>query len=294
MQWHRYALAQVCAIAIIGGGTLAAAGDRDDHGRDNESRMEVLRGASIMHVKGATHAPATPAQVIYQGGYNGTGVIAGASKVYLVYWGSQWNNNDPSGEAAIQWKFFNDVANSAWNNSMTQYCQGVARGTKYCNGTGTPAINGPTFIDVWYDNTASAPKHPTQSQLAAEAVKAAKHFGNTTQTSNVTAQYVINTARQNNSTGFGSCTARTTARRWRRSGISRTRTCRTSRMPARAAARISTDSVRSRASRSLAATSSPKPRATSGRTSDGSTRTVKRPPTSAHGSALASKVRPPA
>ena len=45
--------------------------------------------------------------------------------------------------------------------------------------------------------------HPTQSQLAAEAVKAAGHFGNTTATANTTVQYVINTSTGHSMRGFG-------------------------------------------------------------------------------------------
>jgi serine protease len=42
-----------------------------------------------------------------------------------------------------------------------------------------------------------------QSQLAAEAVRAAQHFSNTAGSSNASAQYVIATATGNNSSGFG-------------------------------------------------------------------------------------------
>jgi hypothetical protein len=44
---------------------------------------------------------------------------------------------------------------------------------------------------VWFDDTASAPSGATQAQIAAEAVAAARHFGNTTQQPNLDAQYVI-------------------------------------------------------------------------------------------------------
>src|SRR5205807_2280935 len=44
---------------------------------------------------------------------------------------------------------------------------------------------------IWYDNSAASPSQASGKQLAAEAVKAAGHFGNTTQTSNRYAQYVI-------------------------------------------------------------------------------------------------------
>jgi serine protease len=54
----------------------------------------------------------------------------------------------------------------------------------------------------WHDSGAAAPSHPTQSQLAAEAVSAAGHFGNTTTASNASTQYVIATATGNSSGGF--------------------------------------------------------------------------------------------
>jgi serine protease len=54
---------------------------------------------------------------------------------------------------------------------------------------------------VWSDST-SAPLHPSQSQLAAEAVRAAAHFGNTTSASNQSVQYVIATAHNHNMSGF--------------------------------------------------------------------------------------------
>lgn len=141
----------------------------------------------------------------YHGGTGGIGVVTGTDKVYLVYWGSQWNGNDPSLEAALQQDFFNHVGGSSWNKSVTQYCQGVASGTVTCGSNGTHATN-PTNVlgGVWYDNAAAAPSHPRQRDLAAEAVRAAAHFGNTTSAVNNTVQYVINTATGNNATGFGS------------------------------------------------------------------------------------------
>ncbi|HYX68002.1 MAG TPA: hypothetical protein VE825_02625 [Terriglobales bacterium] len=132
-----------------------------------------------------------------------------APKVYVVFWGSQWNSNDPSGEASIligngTGGFLGGVGGSSWNNSVTQYCQGVASGTIFCNGAGTPAGNpSGTLAGFWYDNAGAAPAHPTQSQLAGEAVNAAGHFGNTSVTNNASVQYVIATATGNSSSGFG-------------------------------------------------------------------------------------------
>jgi serine protease len=163
----------------------------------------------MMRIRGSCHhncGGGSGNNLYYHGGIGGVGVETGADKVYLVYWGSQWNSNDPSGEATIQQNFFNHVGGSSWNNSVTQYCEGVASGTVTCGGSGTPATNpkGVLLAGVWYDNTSAAPSRPSQSQLAAEAVNAAAHFGNTAAGSNNAVQYVINTATGNNASGFGS------------------------------------------------------------------------------------------
>jgi serine protease len=139
----------------------------------------------------------------YHGGTGGIGVET-APKIYLVLWGAQWINNDPSGEAALLQSFYTGVGGSSWLNSVTQYCQGVAIGTIFCNGAGTAAGNQSGILaGVWYDKLASAPSRPSQSQLAAEAVNAAAHFGNKLAGSNASVQYVIATASGNNASGFG-------------------------------------------------------------------------------------------
>jgi hypothetical protein len=158
---------------------------------------------SLMRPRGVTRAASTTNNLSYHGGTGGIGVET-APKVYLVLWGSQWNNNDPSGESALLQSFYNGVGGSSWNNSVTQYCQGVASGTVFCNGAGTAAGNpSGILVGVWSDNAAGAPTHPRQSQLAAEAVRASSHFGNSTGSSNASVQYVIATATRNSSSGFG-------------------------------------------------------------------------------------------
>ena len=164
--------------------------------------METVHQSSVRAARPASSSSGS--NLYYHGGTGGYGVETGADRVYLVYWGSQWNKNDPSGEAAIQQAFFNGVGGSSWNNSVTQYCQGVPSGTVACNGAGTPATN-PTGVlaGTWYDSSRAAPSRPSQSQLAAEAVRAAAHFGNTTVGSNNAVQYVVDTATHNSSRGFG-------------------------------------------------------------------------------------------
>ena len=150
--------------------------------------------------------PARPTKsknLYYRGGTGGIGVET-APKIYLVLWGSQWNNNDPSGEEALLVSFFKGIGGTSWNNTVTQYCQGVASGTYFCGSSGTHAGNqSGIFVAAWYDNLSAAPNSPTQSQLAAESARAAAYFGNTTAASNASVQYVIATAHGYNSSGFG-------------------------------------------------------------------------------------------
>jgi hypothetical protein len=165
--------------------------------------MKRFRDTNPHARPGQVQAASTSNDLTYHGGIGGIGVET-APKVYLVLWGSQWNNNDPSGEQTILEGFYSGAGGSSWPNSVTQYCQGVPTGTVFCNGAGTPAGNpSGIFAGVWADNATAAPRGPRQSQFAAEAVRAAQHFGNNTAASNASVQYVIATATGNNSRGFG-------------------------------------------------------------------------------------------
>ncbi|MGW2377563.1 MULTISPECIES: hypothetical protein [Kitasatospora] len=116
----------------------------------------------------------------------GGGNIVTSPKIYIVYWGNQWGTgstvtNDPSGEAPLQLSFFQHAYGSGdtWSNSQTQYCQGVATGTTQCGSSGThvghPSSN--PVAGTWLDSSVSAPNKPGSSAIAAEAQKAATHFG---------------------------------------------------------------------------------------------------------------------
>jgi len=139
----------------------------------------------------------------YHGGVGGIGVET-APKIYLVLWGSQWNGNDPSGEYSILQSFYSNAGGSSWLGSVTQYCQGVASGTITCGSSDAHAGNQSGILaGAWFDNAVAAPSRPSQSQLAAEAVRAANFFGNTTAASNASVQYVIATSHGNSASGFG-------------------------------------------------------------------------------------------
>ena len=146
----------------------------------------------------------------YRGGTGGVGVLSGQSKVYLIFYGSQWGtsttdangylnfSNDAAGAGPAAQKMFKGIGTNGelWSAELTQWCDGpgVATGASSCPSTGTIAripYQQNVLAGVWYDNSAASPAGATAAQLAAEANKAAAHFGNTTAASNRYTYYVI-------------------------------------------------------------------------------------------------------
>ena len=191
------------AFAMLATALSSAASASGRNARTSTHARVSMMNTRWSHAASHGAKPTKSNNLSYHGGVGGIGVET-APKIYLVFWGSQWNGNDPSGEAGILENFYNGVGGSSWLNSVTQYCQGVANATIFCNGAGTRAGNqSGIFAGFWSDNGSAAPSSPSQSQLAGEAVRAATHFGNTASGSNATTQYVIATATHNSASGFG-------------------------------------------------------------------------------------------
>ncbi|HEX6488683.1 MAG TPA: hypothetical protein VF137_07405 [Candidatus Dormibacteraeota bacterium] len=152
--------------------------------------------------------PVSLNQLSFQGGIDGVGVTTGAPKVYVVFWGTQWGvastnssgdltfTGDSSGMAPDYQAFLRGLGTGGetWSGVMTQYCEAVATGSQSCPSTNSSHVGYPTggaLAGTWYDNSGAAPSQATAHALAQEAVSAANHFGNTTQASNRSAQYVV-------------------------------------------------------------------------------------------------------
>jgi hypothetical protein len=150
-------------------------------------------------------APRANASTLSVGSNASTGVVSPNPKVFLVFWGSQWSK-DPAGAAPALQNFFRGLFGPAdtWGTILTQYCEGVAKGTTTCGTQGIHVTHPTTSIlgGAWFDNAAAAPTNATAAQIASEAVKAATHFGNTTQAPNLNAQYVIVSATGTHPDGF--------------------------------------------------------------------------------------------
>ncbi len=208
------ALAAASSLALVAGlfagsglaqadsAATPAAGHAYRHGA-----VPMLDPATGHAVALAGAAATSAANLAYGGAIDGVGVTTGAPKVYVIYWGAQWGKattdskglvhlaGDKSGMAPDQQSFFKGLGTGGetWSGVMTQYCQGVATGAQTCPSTaahvGHPTTAG-ALAGVWED-TSTVPAAATGHQIALEAIKAAKHFANTTAAKNRNAQYVI-------------------------------------------------------------------------------------------------------
>ncbi len=116
---------------------------------------------------------------------------SGHSKVYLVFYGTQWgtsstdaNGNlkftgDQYGAAGAAQQMFKGIGtnNELWSADLTQWCDGpnVASGATSCpsNAAFIPYQSGGVLSGVWYDNSTASPSAATAAQLGQEAVSAA-------------------------------------------------------------------------------------------------------------------------
>jgi serine protease len=123
--------------------------------------------------------------------YHG-GPVQTAPNLYVVFWGSAWNTStgDPHAEKTLLTKFYGAIGGSKWLNSVTQYTQ--SGGAHVGNPAGM-------FKGSYVDTSSSPPSRPSQSQMAAEAAKAAAHFGDYS----ASAAYVVAMPHGIKPSGFG-------------------------------------------------------------------------------------------
>ena len=156
------------------------------------------------------------ANLAYRGGHDGTGIQA-TPRVYLVFYGRQWGRahtsngdlvftNDPAGLAPRLQQFLRGLFGTEhWSTSTTQYCDHVATGRVQCRTAGRHVTHASTtpLAGVWHDTTYNVPSGPTSRSFRAAAVRAAKHFGNTTAAANISTQYIVVTPAGIVPPGFG-------------------------------------------------------------------------------------------
>ena len=210
LAWRRVAAATVLVVAARYVG-VAAAASSPIAGPRYYPTVEDARAR-----RAARASQSAPPPLAYHGGVDGIGVTIGPPQVYLVFWGSQWGAESPSGSL----RFGNDQArvaprlkalfeglgtnNERWSGVMTQYCEGVPARSVFCP-TSAPHVPYPTpgvLAGVWLDTAVPAPSAASAYEIGAEAVEAAAHFGNVTAASNRNAQYVIVSPKGTHPDGF--------------------------------------------------------------------------------------------
>jgi hypothetical protein len=177
------------AAALTSAATLAAG--------VHAQAAQAHYGAKPIHASSSAHAtPQSPAGAFTLSLQTSAahGAVSPTPKVYLIFWGKQWSS-DPAHVAADMQGMFKGLYGSSdtWGTALNQYCEGLPAGTTTCGSRGThvqhPASS--PLAGVWFDSASAEPASATAAQIAAEAVRAAGHFGNTTQTPNYNAQYVV-------------------------------------------------------------------------------------------------------
>ena len=138
-----------------------------------------------------------------------SGVVQLHPKIYLVLLGSQWRTppGNPDREPSYLAKFYSGLAGplDAWSTTLSQYCQGAPDGAATC-GPETSHIVHPTTSPLrgaYFDVATPAHHQPGSSDIIDAATAAASHFGNTTDASNVDAQYIVMTPSGHSPEGFG-------------------------------------------------------------------------------------------
>jgi serine protease len=153
--------------------------------------VRVFPTREVMDAFRATEAGQRFTQATNNLTYHG-GPVQTNPKMYVVYWGSSWNTStgDPKGVRARANAFFGVIGGSRWLNSVTQYTQ--SNGQHVGNAAGS-------FAGSYVDTTSSPPSRPSQSQLAAEAAKAAAHYGDYS----ASAAYIVALPHGIRPSGFG-------------------------------------------------------------------------------------------
>jgi hypothetical protein len=166
------------AFAVLS--LVASASGAAAAGHSGGASARGVESMPIYRAHGARPRPSSPNLVSHGG------AVQTSPKVYISFWGPEWANGFAtggytSGQAqAYITGFFDNIGGTPWNGVATQYCQGIPSGSSSCAGQpSTSFVGNPDVFDssmTWSDPT-SVPNKPTQSQIAAAALRLASHFG---------------------------------------------------------------------------------------------------------------------
>lgn len=134
----------------------------------------------------AQHAAAIPppaSNLIYGGGD-----IQPSGKVYVVFWGKEWNTKDPDGVATLLKNFYGGWNGASWPGTLTQYY----------GPSGTYIADTTTLAGTWVDTGSTPGLHPTDAGVGKEATRGASHFGDYS----IDASYVVAIPTGHDPSGF--------------------------------------------------------------------------------------------
>ncbi len=133
------------------------------------------------------HEPQVKADIVLT--YYG-GPVQVTPTVYLIFW-NYTKYGDSHGVKSLLENYISSMGGSGHNNVYTQYFEDQGSKTVY--------ITNPSnqYGGAWEDDTDRIPSHPTDAQVAAEALKGVAHFGY-----NANASYVVATAHGHSTSGF--------------------------------------------------------------------------------------------
>ncbi len=110
--------------------------------------------------------------------------------VYLIFW-NYTKYGDSHGVKSLLESYISSMGGSKHNNIYTQYFEDSGGHTIYITNPSSQ------YGGAWEDDTDKIPAHPSDSQVAAEALKGVAHFGY-----NANASYVVATAHGHSTSGF--------------------------------------------------------------------------------------------
>ncbi|MFY9631962.1 MAG: hypothetical protein WAJ94_10195 [Candidatus Cybelea sp.] len=120
----------------------------------------------------------------------GGGPVQVKPKVFLIFWGYTKYGDSEHVRPLLE-KYAANMGGSSHNNIYTQYYEIVSGKTIYIKNPSSQ------YGGAWEDN-ARVPRQPTDSQVAAEALKGVAHFGY-----DADASYVVATPHGRSTAGFG-------------------------------------------------------------------------------------------
>ncbi|MGA8575681.1 MAG: hypothetical protein WB609_08380 [Candidatus Cybelea sp.] len=121
----------------------------------------------------------------------GNGPVLVKPKIFIIFWGFN-TYGDSNGVAPLLKKYSKALGGSGHDGIYTQYY--MKSGSTQTN------IKNPRhqFGGAWEDDADAVPTHPTDAQVAAEALLGVAHFGY-----NANASYIVATPHGRSSVGFG-------------------------------------------------------------------------------------------